>query len=176
MVVKKSPILTLDAFRQAAQVYQGLHLDYIGSGALFSAAQQYVREFNLSDCVILHGDQRNEVVHQMMREADIFLQHSITDPETGDEEGLPVAILEAMAYGLPVISTRHAGIPEAVFDGNTGYLIEEGDSMGMVERLISLARDPDLRRQMGDESWRRAKDNFSWEKEKAELLKILGLS
>ena len=149
MVAKKAPIKTLEAFRQASQMCPELHLDYVGSGALFLAAQQFVRDFNLDDCVTLHGDQPNEVVHQLMSEADIFLQHSMTDPETGDEEGLPVAILEAMAHSLPVISTRHAGIPEAVFDGITGYLIEERDSAAMADRLISLSSDPDLRFQMG---------------------------
>ena len=64
-----------------------------------------------------------------MKKAHIFLQHSVTCPITGDEEGVPVAILEAMASGLPVVSTFHAGIPEAVVDGKTGFLVSE-DAMG----------------------------------------------
>ena len=62
------------------------------------------------------------------------MQHSIT-ASNGDTEGLPVGILEAMATALPVISTRHSGIPEAVEDGITGFLVEEHDVRGMAERM-----------------------------------------
>lgn len=175
MVAKKAPILTLDAFRRAVRVCPELRLDYIGGGELFPAAQQFVRAFHLNDRVALHGGQSSEAVQRLMREADIFLQHSMTDPETGDEEGLPVAILEAMANTLPVVATRHAGIPEAVLEGTTGYLVEGGDSIGMAERIVTLAGNPDLRQRMGEAGWRRAKERFSWEKERAELLRTLGL-
>jgi glycosyltransferase involved in cell wall biosynthesis len=175
MVAKKAPILTLDAFRRAAEVCPELRLDYVGIGELFPAVQHFVRAFNLDEKVTLHGGQPSEVVHQLMREADLFLQHNMTDPETGDEEGLPVAILEAMANSLPVVSTRHAGIPEAVLDGSTGFLVDEGDTVGMAERIVVLARDPDLRRRMGAAGWCRAKENFSWEKERMELLRVLGI-
>ncbi len=176
MVAKKAPILTLDAFRRAAEACPELRLDYVGGGELFSAAQQFIRAFNLHDRVTLHGSQPNEVVQRLMRGADIFLQHSMTDPETGDEEGLPVTTLEAMANGLPVVSTYHAGIPEAVVDSRTGFLVQEGDSVGMAERLVTLVRDPALRRQMGEAAWCRAKERFSWEKERAALLRILKLA
>jgi glycosyltransferase involved in cell wall biosynthesis len=175
MVAKKAPILTLDAFRRAVEVFPNLRLDYVGTDELFPAAQQFVRAFNLGTTVTLHGGQPSAIVHQLMREADIFLQHSITDPLTGDEEGLPVSILEAMAHGLPVLTTRHGGIPEAVLDGTTGYLVAEGDSSAMAERLAILARNPSLRRQMGYAAWRRAKDDYAWEKERLDLLKLIGL-
>ncbi len=175
MVAKKAPILTLDAFRRGAEVCPKLRLDYVGAGELLPAAQQFIRAFDLHDRVTLHGGQPSEVVHELMRRADIFLQHSVTDSETGDEEGLPVGILEAMANSLPVVSTRHAGIPEAVLEGDTGYLVDEGDSIGMAEPLVKLARDPDLRHRMGRTGWLRAREQFSWEKERSDLLKILGL-
>ena len=63
-----------------------------------------------------------------MEAADVLIQHSVVDPATGDEEGLPVAILEGMGCGLPVVATRHAGIPESVVEGETGMLVDEGDS------------------------------------------------
>lgn len=176
MVAKKAPILTLDAFRRAARVCPNIRLDYVGTGNLLAAAHQFILAFNLYDRITLHRGQPSEVVYKLMRDADVFLQHSMTDPETGDEEGLPVSILEAMANSLPIVSTLHAGIPEAVLDGCTGYLVKEGDSVGMAERLISLTRDPDLRRCMGEAGWHRAKEHFSWEKERSELLRILGLA
>jgi glycosyltransferase involved in cell wall biosynthesis len=109
-----------------------------------------------------------------MHASDVFIHHSVTDHE-GNEEGLPVAILEAMADGLPVVSTRHAGIPEAVQEGVTGYLVEEGDSAGMSERLMRLASDGALRRTMGEAGWSRARECYTWETERARLRKILGV-
>ena len=176
MVEKKAPLKTLEAFRQATEVCSTLRLDYIGAGQLLPAAQAFVKQFNLENQVCLHGGQPNTVVKQLMEKADIFVQHSITVPESGDEEGLPVAILEAMAHSLPVVSTHHAGIPEAVADGSTGYLVDEGDVGGMASCLIELARDSDLRQHMGIAGWSRAKAHFSWEREQKDLLKILGLN
>jgi glycosyltransferase involved in cell wall biosynthesis len=109
-----------------------------------------------------------------MRQADIFLQHSMVDPD-GAEEGLPVAILEAMANALPVVSTRHAGIPEAVLEEETGFLVDEGDSLRMSEQILLLAKDSNLRREMGTKGWQRAKDLFTWELQKKRLLQLMRL-
>jgi len=176
MVAKKAPIMTLDAFRRAAERYPNVHLDYVGAGELLPAVRHFIQAFNLSEKVTLHGEQSSEVVKELMCASDVFLQHSMIDYDTGDEEGLPVAILEAMAAGLPVVSTRHAGIPEAVQDGITGYLVEEGDSASMGNHIITLAQDPCLRRRFGEVAWDRANTRFSREQEKCSLLKILGLN
>ena len=120
MVAVKGPILTMDAFRRAVEAHPNLHLDYVGAGPLLPAVRQFVRGFGLERKVMLHGTQPNREVHRLMAEADLFLQHSLLDDETGAVEGLPVAMLEAMAHGLPVVATRHGGIPEALLDGITG--------------------------------------------------------
>ena len=175
MVDKKAPLKTLAAFRQATELCPQLQLDYIGEGKLLPTVQEFVKNSNLEKQVFLHGGQPNTVVKQLLKEADIFVQHSITVPENGNQEGLPVAILEAMAHSLPVVSTHHAGIPEAVLEGSTGYLVDEGNIEAMAIRLVKLARDPSLRQRMGIAGWHRAKEHFSWEKEQTELLKTLGL-
>lgn len=175
MVEKKAPILMLDSFRRAATAFPELRLDYVGTGMLLPAVRQYLQASGLQGAVRLHGALPNHDVLDLMKSADIFVQHSITAIETEDEEGLPVAILEAMAHALPVIATRHAGIPEAVLEGSTGYLVEEGDTNGMAERILALARDPALRRQMGRSGWERAREVFSWERERAQLLNLMGL-
>jgi glycosyltransferase involved in cell wall biosynthesis len=175
MIGKKAPLLTLEAFRRASTICPALRLDYAGGGPLLPAAQQFVRDHGLGDRVTLHGPQPNTEVKRLLRQADVFLQHSVRDPATGDEEGLPVSILEAMAQSLPVVSTRHAGIPEAVQDQETGYLVDERDSAGMAERLLALARDPERRCRMGVAGWKRAKDHFTWEKERKDLLHIMDL-
>ena len=176
MVSKKAPILLLAAFRQVANLCPYIHLDYVGTGVLLPAVRQFIQAFNLADRVTIHGGQSHDVVLQLMRKADIFLQHSITDPDNGDEEGLPVAILEAMAYTLPIVSTRHAGIPEAVLDGETGLLVDEGDCSGMADKILLLAQDSNLRSKLGCAAWQRAKKCFSWEQEKHNLLQMMKLS
>jgi len=110
-----------------------------------------------------------------MAKADIFLQHSVTDPTNGDMEGLPVAILEAMARGLPVVSTRHAGIPEQVVEEQTGILVDEGDVDGMAKGILRLAIDPSLRQRMGQAGHRRALANFMWERNRDELREVMGI-
>ncbi len=175
MVAKKGPILTLDAFRRALHAHPDLHLDYVGEGDLLPAVRQFVQAFALEDNVTVHGGLPSEDVQRLMDGADILLQHSITDPATGDEEGLPVAILEAMARSIPVVSTLHAGIPEAVVEGVTGYLVKEGETRAMAERIVALAGDADLRHHMGMAGWERARDHFAWERERESLLGVMSL-
>jgi colanic acid/amylovoran biosynthesis glycosyltransferase len=176
MVPKKAPILVLESFRQAVKVFPKLHLDYVGAGELLSTAQQFVQATGLTQHVTLHGAQSNEFVKARLLQADIFVQHSMTNPATGDEEGLPVSILEAMSYGLPVVATRHAGIPEAVVDSETGFLVNEADCSGMAQQITTLAQNAELRSTFGFSGWQRAKALFTWERERALLLKVMGLA
>jgi colanic acid/amylovoran biosynthesis glycosyltransferase len=173
MAGKKAPILLLDSFRRLAKKVPNVRLDHIGEGPLLASAKHFLQAFEL-DNVKLHGGRPHEYALDLMSRSEIFVQHSITDPVTGDEEGLPVAILEAMAHGLPVVSTRHAGIPEAVVHGITGYLVDEGDTKGMAERIEELAVDSELRQKMGDAGRQRIKESFSWQRERSDLLTLLG--
>jgi colanic acid/amylovoran biosynthesis glycosyltransferase len=176
MVSKKGPILALDAFHRAARIVPELTLDYVGEGHLLAAAHQFVQAFQLEDRVRLHGGKPHEAMPHFMQGADLFLQHSVTDPLSGDMECLPVAILEAMAHGLPVVSTEHAGIPEAVEHAVTGFLVPEGDSRAMAEYIVLLARDAALRHRMGEAGGVRVRRHLTWEAERAALLRTLGLT
>lgn len=176
MVGKKAPLFLLESFRKALVVFPNLHLDFIGDGFLFEDVKRYIRLHDLKKQVTLHGSQPNSVVQTMMKNSDIFIQHSRTDPETGDEEGLPVAILEAMGNGLPVVSTKHAGIPEAVLHGETGYLSSEDDTERMSQYIVKLSKDFDLRNTFGQAGWKRAMKYFTWELERNNLIELLGLT
>ncbi len=176
MVAKKAPILLLDAFRRALTDVPNLHLTYVGDGPLYAAAWQYVQAFGIEKQVTLRGSLPNLQVMPLLAAADIFVQHSITCPLTGDQEGLPVAILEALSYGVPVVSTRHTGIPEAVTDGTDGILVDEGDTVGMAQAIIALATNDTRRQVMGAAALSTAEAHFSWELEKERLRKLMGLS
>jgi len=170
MVPKKGPIYLLEAFRRAAAKDSGIVLDYIGDGQIFAAAQQFVNACSLQERVHLHGAASEDTKHRLLRECGVFVQHSITDPETGDEEGLPAAIQEAMANGMAVISTQHSGIPEAVGHGITGWLVGEGDTAGMANAMSCLAREPKTCANFGAAAHHKAEQLYSWPAERSRLL------
>jgi len=172
MVEKKAPLNTLKAFQGAYRACSRLRLEFIGAGPLRSACETYCREHGLSDAVVFHGSKPHAFVKERLARADIFLLHSVT-AANGDEEGLPGSILEGMAYGLPVVSTRHAAIPEAVVEGETGFLVAEHDALAMGGRIADLAKQPALRRQMGEAGRQRAARLFSAEQTVRRLREVL---
>jgi glycosyltransferase involved in cell wall biosynthesis len=175
LVPKKDPLAAVAAFVRAAATDDRLRLSVIGDGPLADDVARAVAESGVADRITLLGRQPHETVKQALRDADLFVQHSVVSPVDGDEEGLPVAVLEAMAAGVPVVSTRHAGIPEAVEDGITGLLVEEGDVAGMAEAIRGLAADDARRSDMGRRGHLRVLERFSWERERDDLRRLLGL-
>lgn len=87
-------------------------------------------------------------------------------------EGLPISVLEAMSYGIPVISTPVGGIPEAVEDGKSGFLIQPGDTKALAEKISYLIRNPRIREKMGKEGHRIAKERFDIKKIAGQLQEI----
>jgi glycosyltransferase involved in cell wall biosynthesis len=173
-VLKKGPIYLLEAFRLAAAQDPEIMLDYLGGGQLWTAAEQFVDACQLQERVRLHGPARDETKYRLARECGVFVQHSITDPETGDEEGLPAAIQEAMAQGMAVISTRHAGIPEAIEHNVSGLLVDERDVEGMAEAMLRAANDAPFCAKVSAAAHTRAKQLYAWPSERARLLAALG--
>src|SRR5262249_5908595 len=141
-------------------------LDYVGAGALFSTVVQYVKAYGLDARVRLHGVASEALKERLLNDCGIFAQHSAIDPVTGDEESLPAAIQEAMAHGLAVVSTRHAGIPEAVIDGQTGLLVNEGDVEAMAEAFLRVTSMASV---LGGAGYQRAAANYGWTHEKSRL-------
>jgi colanic acid/amylovoran biosynthesis glycosyltransferase len=98
-----------------------------------------------------------------LKEGLAFVQHSIK-AMNGDEEGTPVAILEASAAGLPVIATVHGGIPDIIEDGKTGFLVSEHDVDAMTDKMILLLKNKDLAIEMGKKGKERIEKYFRLEK------------
>lgn len=147
-VDKKAPLVTIAAFAAAAARLPQARLRMIGDGPLLPSCRSLVQRFGLSGSVEFLGSQPAATVCHEMAMARAFVQHSVEAP-SGDSEGMPVSILEAAASGLPVISTRHAGIPEAVIDQVTGILVDEGDEAGMAQAMTALLNDPARAAEMG---------------------------
>jgi glycosyltransferase involved in cell wall biosynthesis len=171
-VDKKGPLLTLLAFRTVLDRVPDARLVMIGDGPLWEASKQLARALGVAHAVELPGVQSHGQVAGAMRQARAFVQHSLRT-SYGDSEGTPVAVLEACATGLPVVSTRHAGIPDVVLDGETGFLVDEGDVEGMAEAMLRLARDPQLAARMGQAGHRRTEQHFSMEKSIRSLWRII---
>lgn len=104
-------------------------------------------------------DPRSDVA-QAMRDADVLLVPSRT-AASGDQEGTPTVICEGSAAGLPIVSTLHAGIPEQVEAGRTGYLLPERDAPGMAAALVALAGDAELQRRLGEAGRRKMRAEYS---------------
>ncbi len=94
---------------------------------LFEAAQILVRSLGMEDSIQFLGVLSPDRVLEEMTKTAVFVQHSVTTPVQGDKEGTPVSIMEAMALGLSIVSTDHAGIAEMVTNEKTGILVKEFD-------------------------------------------------
>jgi len=162
-VDKKAPQYTIRAFKQAAEHHPDAHLTMVGEGPLLEDCKQLVRELHIEEKVGFAGVLQPEKIADLVSESLAFVQHSRTAPN-GDSEGTPVAVLEAGAGGLPVIATRHAGIPDVVLEGYTGLLVEEGDIDGMSQAMIRMLDTPELAGQMGSAARKRIRENFTLKK------------
>jgi len=118
-----------------------IHLDLVGSGKLREHLEMEAERLGVADRVRFHGSLPERKVAEMLHSADIFVLPSVLD-ETGDMEGIPVALMEAMAAGVPVVSSRLSGIPELVRDRQTGLLADPGDVAGLRAALQQTIEDP----------------------------------
>lgn len=109
----------------------------VGDGPQLEGFKERAIDEGFSETFIFYGSKQRRFVQQLMDECDVLIAPSRTAKD-GDSEGLPVVLLEAMAAGLPVISTHHSGIPEAITHGSTGLLVPESD-VGALEETIQFA-------------------------------------
>ena len=123
-----------------------VRLVVIGEGPLQGRLQRQAGTLGVKAQFL--GPQPAEEVAVWMRRATLLAVPSITARD-GDAEGLPDVLVEGAACGIPVVATRHSGIPEAVEDGTTGFLVPEGDRAGLAARIGTLLESADLRREMG---------------------------
>lgn len=170
---KKAPFLTLLAFEQVLRACPEAQLRMIGEGALLGACRDLAIALNIKNAVTFLGAQPPSVVQRELRQARCFVQHSITAASDGDSEGTPVGILEAGASGLPVVSTRHAGIPDVVIEGETGLLVDEHDVGATASAMLRMAQDPELAGQFGRSARTRIRAQYSMDRSISNLWSII---
>ena len=145
----------LEAFAEAARHEPRLFLTLVGEGKLRGEIEAQSRGLGIEKRVRLTGWVPPRKVREILKTSHIYAQHSIgvTVEEKGGpslhEEGLGLSLVEAASFGLPLVATRSGGIPEICRDGENGLLVDERDTAGMAEKLVQLARDPQLRSTLG---------------------------
>ncbi|MGQ9683812.1 MAG: glycosyltransferase [Anaerolineae bacterium] len=172
LVEKKGIPYAIQAFASVRRFHRKATLTIIGEGPLRPAITAQLRELSLGDVRLL-GAQPHDVVLAEMQRAHIFVLPSVTAAD-GDSEGIPVTLMEAMASGLPVISTWHAGIPELVADGRCGYLVSERNSHALAERLRHLIEHPEKWKSFGLAGRAIVEERFSLDQQTARLEAIYG--
>jgi len=147
-VEKKSPTSVVKAFKLVVEKHPDARLTMVGQGPLFDETRELIESLSLQNVISLVGVLKTDEIKELLNKSRVFVQHSVTAKD-GDKEGTPVTILEAGSSGLAIVSTQHAGIKEAVINGETGYLVPEHDIQGMADYMIKFAADVDLAAQMG---------------------------
>ncbi|WP_181276801.1 glycosyltransferase [Arcticibacter pallidicorallinus] len=171
-VSKKSPQTTIKAFYEVLKRSPEARLIMAGGGPLLEESKTLTQELGIADKVNFPGVLPSDEISQLLKQSCCFVQHSVTPPD-GDMEGTPNTILEAAAAALPVVSTRHAGIKEAVIEGKTGYLVDEYDTTGMAEKMVAILSSPEQAAEMGREGRKHIMQNYTLSDRIARLNAIL---
>jgi colanic acid/amylovoran biosynthesis glycosyltransferase len=171
-VEKKAPYLTILAFKKVLDRIPEARLVMVGAGPLHDVCSILIRALRIEHAVELKGIVDHAGVTALMQECGVFVQHSLV-PSSGDTEGTPVSILEAGAAGLPVVSTRHAGISDVVIQGKTGFLVDEGDIDAMSEYLYQLLINPRLAKEIGENARQHVTTNYSMDRSIKNLRKAI---
>ncbi|MEO7933804.1 MAG: glycosyltransferase family 4 protein [Chthoniobacterales bacterium] len=132
----------------------------VGDGPLEDELQAQISESSLSEMVTLTGPKSQSEISALLDQTQVFALAAVVLSD-GDSDNLPTVITEAMAHGVPVVSTRVAGIPEQVDDGKTGFLVSPGDVAAFAEKLKILLTDNTLTQVFGPAAFARAQSEFS---------------
>ena len=169
---KKAPYLTILAFQEVLKKHPHLKLKMIGDGELFDVSKNLVKSLGLENNIILLGALERKEIITHLQSAFLFVQHSIV-ASNGDSEGTPVGIIEAMAAGLLVVSTRHAGIPDVVIENETGFLVNENDINQMASYILKITDDRKLAKCLGRKGKARILSEFTLQKHIATIDRLI---
>jgi glycosyltransferase involved in cell wall biosynthesis len=169
---KKGHADLIDAIALLAQSRPGIGLELAGDGPERERIERRARERGVADRVALLGARSSDEVRARLAEASAFALPSVRLP-SGRMEGIPVALMEAMASGVPVVATRLSGIPELVRHDVTGLLVEPHDPEGLAAALERLLSDEALAARLAGEARNLVERSFSLEAESRRLGDLL---
>ena len=151
---KKGLSVAIRAVARLVGKYPNIIYNIVGDGPSKAELHSLVDSLGVDKVIIFRGPMGKKQVSEHLQQANIFLAPSVTAPD-GDQEGVPVAIMEAMASGIPVVSTYHSGIPELIRDGDSGLLAAEGDVDSLVGKLDEALSNNTLRKTIGESARKR---------------------
>jgi glycosyltransferase involved in cell wall biosynthesis len=169
LVPFKGQAVLLDAIRLLADAGVDARLTLVGGGPSEKRLKAHIRKLGIADRVTLPGPVAHEKVPSYLADADVFCMSSFL-------EGVPVAVMEAMASGRAVVAPRIAGIPELIEDGANGLIVSPGRPDQLAGALRRLAQDPELRTRLATAGRERVIDDFNTHKSAAQLAELLGRS
>ena len=143
LVEKKGFACALEAVATLRRQGRNVVLDVVGEGPLRDELGQQAAASGIADCVRFHGACPSDQVARILDESHLFVAPSVT-AATGDQDAATNTVKEAMATGLPVVATRHGGLPEMITDGVTGFLVPERDTAALAARVAQLIDNPSL--------------------------------
>lgn len=148
-----------------------IQLDLIGDGPLREELVRLADELGINDRVTFHGSRTETEVRDALAAADMFVLPSVIAAD-GQMEGLPVSLMEALACGLPTISTALSGIPEIIIDGETGLLATPGDARSLRDALESIIENPSAAKQYARAGRQLVEQEFDLDTATAELSQL----
>lgn len=131
----------------------------VGEGRERARIERAREAAGLGDQVALFGAQPRSAVRALLAETHVVVLPSVVTPD-GRSDGIPIALMEAMAVARPVVSTRVSGIPELIVDGHSGRLVEPGDPGALADALEQIHRDPAGAARIAREAARRVRERF----------------
>lgn len=148
LVEKKGHEYTIKAIAKAITDHKNVIYLIAGDGPLRNKLESLVSELKIKKYIKFLGAVEQDEALRLYQQAHIFVLHSVT-ASNGDQEGIPVVLMEAQAVGLPVISSYHSGIPEVIIDGKSGFLVPEKNVNVLAEKIEYLIEHPELWPEMG---------------------------
>ena len=166
LVEKKGCDVLLRAMHSVQEQLPFVRLTIVGDGPMHKSLAELAGSLGVR-CEFV-GATSSAHVRQLLRQTAIVCVPSRT-AENGDSEGLPIFVLEAQSMGVPVVSTCHAGIPEAIIHGETGLLAKEGDPRALATHLISLLQSEELQSAYASRGMQRMAESFDLERQTSRL-------
>ena len=172
LIAKKGFADLIRACRLLMERGKSFRCEIIGEGPLEEELHQEIAQLDLQGCVELPGAKPQHEIREHLAAATAFVLPSVVDPD-GGMDNLPTVIMEAMAAGLPVISTAISGIPEMVIQNETGFLVPPGDDVALAGAIERLFDEIGLAQRLGERGFQRAKKLFSIETNVRSLLALI---
>lgn len=171
LIDKKGVGSALRAFTVFAKEFPNSEFIIAGKGPLQPELQSLAQQLGIGGKVHFCGFLSQPDLRELYALSHIFIHPSETQPDH-DQEGVPNSVLEAMATGLPVIATRHGGIPEVVTENLNGFLSDERDAESLGRSMVALANSPELYARLGAAARQAVADNFDQERTIRDLERI----